>query len=104
VRVVGRDINHIHPPERVFFLSNAYMPASAQTDYHMRMPMALEAGKSAARDLEITHMKAHMLATAPDQNLARGTAELTAAMRPELVRFQLYSVPSIAGAETPERG
>jgi hypothetical protein len=45
------------------------------------MPMALEAGESAPCEFEVAHMKAHMLTPAPDQYLARGTVELTAAMR-----------------------
>ena len=99
--LVGADVDNVEGPQLVIGITYFYPPAATYTDNHMTMAMVFATGEAAAFEFKVTQVKFHWLAAAADDYLARGPAELAAAMRRKLVRLELHALPSEARKEAP---
>ncbi len=102
MRLLGTDVDRVQPPQRVALFTYANAPASAHSDYHVRMAMPLEAREAAGLELEVSHVELYVLAALPNQNLARRAAKIAAPVHRRLVRLELNTRPSKVRAEPPQ--
>jgi hypothetical protein len=94
MRLIGRDVDCVELPDRVARIADTRPAASAHPDNDVAMAMAFETCVTAGFQFEIPHVKSNSLAMFSGEHLARCAAELTASMRADLVRLDLYAVPS----------